>query len=296
MEYAVRHRTSYRYLQDVSYSCHLVHLTPRPTPLQRVLSSNLVMNPQPADFVRGTDAFGNVAGWFSIEEPHRVFEIVAQARVVVAPPRMIAAEDDVPWERVREILEAAATPETRAATHFLFDSPLTAARADLAGYALTSFAPGRGILSAAAELTSRIHRDFRYDPQVTDTTTTVDRVFEIRAGVCQDLAHVAISALRAIGLAGRYVSGYLLTVPPPGQPRLVGADASHAWFSVWVPKPGWIDFDPTNNIRAGESHITVAWGRDYTDVPPIGGVIAGGGNHFVDVGVDVVPATSSEGG
>lgn len=288
MEYAIRHRTAYRYLQDVSYSCHLVHLTPRVTARQRVLETALHMLPAPVDLTSRNDVFGNAVGWFAIEEPHRVFEIVSEARVVVDPATKLTAEDDVPWEDVRAALEEAAEPSVRDAAHFLFDSPLTTSRADLAGFAAQSFVSGCGILTAAADLTNRIHRDFRYDTMVTDAATPVDRVFEIRAGVCQDLAHVAVAALRAIGLAARYVSGYLLTAPPPGQPRLVGADASHAWFSIWTPG-GWIDFDPTNNVRAGEAHITVAWGRDYTDVMPISGVIAGGGDHFVEVGVDVVP-------
>jgi transglutaminase-like putative cysteine protease len=138
-------------------------------------------------------------------------------------------------------------------------------------------------------LMNRIHKDFRYDTTVTDVATPVDRVYEIRAGVCQDLAHAGIAAMRSIGLPARYVSGYLLTQPPPGKPRLLGSDASHAWFSVWAPPFGWVDLDPTNNIVVGESHVTVAWGRDYSDVAPVSGIILGGHDHVVDVGVDVIP-------
>jgi transglutaminase-like putative cysteine protease len=136
---------------------------------------------------------------------------------------------------------------------------------------------------------ARIHMDFRYDTTVTDAYTAVDQVFEIRAGVCQDLAHVGIAALRALGLPARYVSGYLLTRPPPGRERMIGADASHAWFAVWAPPFGWVDLDPTNDMIPGDGHITVAWGRDYGDVAPINGIVTGGGEHLIEVGVDVLP-------
>jgi len=290
MEYLVRHRTAYRYLQDVSSSCHVAHLLPRRTPRQDVVSTELAFSPEPLRSEARIDYFGNRQNFFTIEKSHTVLEVVSQSRVVVHPPVNLERGDEVPWEEVRAMLEEAAEDETRDATQYLFDSPQIAVQSDMAAYAEIGFTPGRGILSAAADLTTRIHRDFRYDSTVTDAYTPVDKVFRIRAGVCQDLAHVAIASLRAIGLAARYVSGYLLTSPPPGQPRLVGADASHAWFAVWVPSCGWVDFDPTNNMQAGETHITAAWGRDYSDVAPISGVITGGGDHIVEVGVDVVPA------
>jgi len=293
VEYLVRHRTAYRYLFDVVHSCHVAHLSPRDAPRQRVLSADLAIVPEPAVSVRRHDHFGNVEHMFTIDQPHTVCEVVSQSRIVVDPSTPLNRRADVPWERVRAVLEAAADGDSRDAVPYLFDSPLIAANAEMAAYAETSFTPGRGILTAAAELTTRIHRDFRYDTSVTDAYTPVGQVFRIRAGVCQDLAHAAIAALRAIGLSARYVSGYLLTSPPPGQPRLVGADASHAWFSVWTPFCGWTDFDPTNNMQAGEAHITTAWGRDYADIAPIAGVITGGGDHVVEVGVDVLPATES---
>jgi transglutaminase-like putative cysteine protease len=155
--------------------------------------------------------------------------------------------------------------------------------------ASAAISPGRPLLAGAMELMNRIHKDFRYDTTVTDATTPVDRVFEIRAGVCQDLAHVGIAAMRSIGLPARYVSGYLLTQPPPGMTRMLGADASHAWFSVWAPPFGWVDLDPTNNVLVSETHVTASWGRDYGDVAPVGGIILGGHDHVVDVGVDVIP-------
>lgn len=292
MEYAVRHRTTYRYIQDVANSCHVAHLVPRDTPQQHVRETALAIVPQPALTSRQLDYFGNVQHLFAVEHPYKAFEVVSESRVMVHEPARLAEDDDVPWEKVRDALERADNVAARDAVQFLFDSPLTAMRSDPADYALRSFTPSRGILSAAADLTSRIHRDFRYDTTVTDACTSVEKVFQIRAGVCQDLAHVALAALRSVGLAARYVSGYLLTAPPPGQPRLVGTDASHAWFAVWVPTCGWVDFDPTNNMRAGLSHITVAWGRDYSDVVPLGGIVTGGGEHVVEVGVDVLPMAS----
>ena len=156
-------------------------------------------------------------------------------------------------------------------------------------YARASFPRGRPLLACVLDLNSRIHADFTFDKEATDTRTTVKRAFELRAGVCQDLAHVGLATVRSMGLAARYVSGYLLTHPPPGRERLIGADASHAWFSVWIPPFGWVDFDPTNDMLPSDEHITVAWGRDYGDVAPIHGIITGGSEHEVEVAVDVMP-------
>lgn len=289
MEYRVRHRTTYRYLQDVSHSCHLAHLIPRETAAQHVRSAKVILSPEPARKHRRQDFFGNAVEWFALDQPHSVLDVLSESRVIVAAPRPAGADASEPWEKVREKLELAVDEGTRDAVQYIFDSPLTGYRSGVTAYAKESFTKGRPVLAAATELMSRIHRDFHYDTTVTDATTTVDRVFEIRAGVCQDLAHVGIACLRSLGLAARYVSGYLLTQPPPGRPRLIGADASHAWFSVWAPPYGWIDLDPTNNVRPGESHVTVGWGRDYGDVAPINGVVTGGGDHVVDVSVDVMP-------
>ena len=292
MEYLVRHRTTYRYLQDVSYSCHIAHLALRDTPLQQVISSHLALDPPPASRVKRPDYFGNQAEWFALDQPHNVLEVLAESQVRVSPAPDRDAATSLSWEEVRTALELAADSAHVDAVQFLFDSPLTAFQSDVADYALESFPPGQPILTGAVDLMRRIHEDFRYDTTVTDATTPVDRVFEIRAGVCQDLAHVGIAALRSIGLAARYVSGYLLTNPPPGTARLLGADASHAWFSVWAPPFGWVDLDPTNNVAVGEGHVTVAYGRDYGDVAPLNGIILGGHDHMIEVGVDVIPARS----
>lgn len=289
MEYDVRHVTTYRYLQDVSYSCHIAHLMPRKTALQDVVRAEIVLSETPSSRSRRTDFFGNAVEWFAIDHPHNVLEVLSQSRVRVESAPPLDPGKSLPWEKVRKLVADAVEPEACAAVQFIFDSPLTASRATIAHYAEASFPKGRPISEGAFDLMHRIHAEFRYDTTVTDATTPVDRVFDIRSGVCQDLAHVGIACLRALGLPARYVSGYLLTEPPPGKPRLLGADASHAWFSVWAPPFGWIDLDPTNDMRPSDGHVTVAWGRDYTDVPPINGVITGGGEHIVDVGVDVLP-------
>ncbi len=289
MEYHVRHRTTYRYLQDVSHSWHLAHLRPRATPFQAVHDSSISLSLEPASRVAREDYFQNPCEWFSIDQPHTHLEVLAESRVTVQPAPQRVSRDSLSWEEVRLRLESPQDEEERDAVQYLFDSPMTKYHSGIAEYGAVSFPPSRPVLAGAMELMHRIHQDFRYDTTVTDVTTPVDRVFEIRAGVCQDLAHVGIAALRAMGLAARYVSGYLLTQPPPGKPRLLGADASHAWFSVWAPPFGWVDLDPTNDIPVGESHVTAAWGRDYGDVAPVAGIILGGHDHVVDVGVDVIP-------
>ena len=291
MEYHVRHRTTYRYLQDVSHSWHLAHLRPRVTPLQAVHDSSITLSLESASRVAREDYFRNPCEWFSIDQPHTHLEVLAESRVTVQPAPMRTSRESLSWEEVRQKLESPQDEEGRDAVQYLFDSPMTKYHSDIAEYGAVSFPPDRPVLAGAMELMHRIHQDFRYDTTVTDVTTSVDRVFEIRAGVCQDLAHVGIAALRAMGLAARYVSGYLLTQPPPGKPRLLGADASHAWFSVWAPPFGWVDLDPTNDIPVGESHVTAAWGRDYGDVAPVAGIILGGHDHVVDVGVDVIPVS-----
>jgi transglutaminase-like putative cysteine protease len=288
-EYFVRHRTTYRYIQDVSHSWHLAHLKLRDTAVQTVHDSTVTLSLDAASRVERDDYFGNPTELFSIDQPHTQLDVLAESHVRVEPRPARASRDSLPHEDVRRLLEAPSVDEARDAVQFLFDSPLTKFTGDIASYGIVSFPPGRPLLAGAIELMNRIHKDFRYDTTVTDATTPVDRVFEIRAGVCQDLAHAGIAAMRSIGLPARYVSGYLLTQPPPGQPRLLGADASHAWFSVWAPPFGWVDLDPTNNVLVGETHVTSSWGRDYGDVAPVAGIILGGHDHVVDVGVDVIP-------
>jgi transglutaminase-like putative cysteine protease len=291
MEYDVRHRTTYRYPQNVSYSCHVAHLLPRDTATQRVEKAQIALSQTPSRRHGHKDYFGNAVEWFAIDQSHTLLEIVSQSRVSVAPAKPLDPAESAAWENVRAALAQPSGEGARDAVQYTFDSPLTVPSPVIAVYAARSFTSGRPILEAALDLMHRIHKGFRYDTTVTDARTPVEHAFEIRSGVCQDLAHVGIACLRSLGLAARYVSGYLVTTPPPGKPRLLGADASHAWFSVWAPPFGWVDLDPTNDMRVGEGHVTVAWGRDYTDVSPIDGVVSGGGAHSVDVGGDVLPVT-----
>jgi transglutaminase-like putative cysteine protease len=293
MIHHVVHVTEYLYSERVSTSHHDLHLLPRATPTQRCLREELEIAPVPATRRERTDDFGNRCTYVEIHEPHNNLRVTSRADVeVVALPPLPA--ESAPWEAVRDAARAGADPEAGAARQFLFASPHapTASWPRAREYALPSFAPGRGIVEAARDLMTRIHKEFVYDSHATTIATPVDEVLQLRRGVCQDFAHVQISCLRALGLPARYVSGYLVTRPPPGKPRLVGADASHAWLAVWVPGQGnnaWLPLDPTNDLIPGEQHITVAWGRDYSDVTPVRGVIMGGGRHDLWVSVDVSP-------
>jgi transglutaminase-like putative cysteine protease len=287
--YTVRHRTTYTYQSDVAYSRLIAHLVPRETARQRSLAVDVTLEPAPVKRFDRSDFFGNTTSWFIVDEPHDTLEIFAESRVTIDPAPAFAPELSLPWESARTALAPPVGTETFDVVQYAFDTPLTATDAAVVSYARPSFQPARPLLDCALELNARIHRDFTFDKEATDTRTTVKDAFELRAGVCQDLAHVGIACVRSMGLAARYVSGYLLTHPPPGRERLIGADASHAWFAVWIPPFGWIDFDPTNDMLPSSEHITVAWGRDYADVAPLHGIITGGSEHEVDVAVDVIP-------
>lgn len=284
MIYRIRHHTVYSYSEDVSLCHNLAHLLPRPAPRQLSRACQLLIQPQPEVLNDAVDYFGNPVTFFTLQEPHRELTITAQHITEVVPPAPPVDPQGPPWEEA-----CAALPGILEAYPFVFDSRYVRSTADLADYARPSFPAGRQLLDAALDLTRRIHAEFRYDPKATTIATPLKEVLTRRSGVCQDFAHLAIGCLRARGLAARYVSGYLCTAPPPGQERLVGADASHAWLSVFCPGQGWIDLDPTNNVVPADKHIQLAWGRDYDDVSPIKGVILGGGKHEVRVAVDVVP-------
>lgn len=287
--YVVRHRTTYEYRQDVVYSRLVAHLAPRATPRQSPLAYDVRVEPVPAQRVERADFFGNRTDWFVVEQPHERLEVAAESHVAVGPAPSLDPGSSPGWETVRRACETLNEPAAVDAMQYAFDTQLTATNDDILAYARTSFSPGRSVLASLLELNSRIHADFAYDKDATDASTPVGHAFELRAGVCQDFAHAGIACLRAMGLPARYVSGYLLTQAPPGRERLVGADASHAWFAAWIPTLGWIDFDPTNDMLPSESHITVAWGRDYADVAPVHGIITGGSEHEVEVAVDVTP-------
>jgi len=294
MKYTVRHVTNYRY---VAYSsgCHnVVHLTPRETTHQKLLRWTLDVSPEPESTSTFEDYFGNDVTFFSIHQSHQQLKITATSQVIVDPV-WIDIEKSPPWEEVRKSVRAHDSEPSLDAFQYLWDSPFIKANSTLGGYARVSFPPGRPLLAAVFELNRRIHREFKYKPQSTTIATPLEEVFEKRAGVCQDFAHLMIGCLRSIGLPARYVSGYLRTIPPkpdptkPKAPVLVGADASHAWLAVYCPGVGWVDFDPTNDLIPSEMHITLAWGRDYDDVSPIKGVVIGGGEHQLEVGVEVKP-------
>ncbi len=278
MRYRVRHQTVYQYSEDVSLSHSLVTCQPRNTERQQCLHSDTWIEPTPTFWERRRDALGNWIGYFSLEERHRRLTIVCRSQVEVQPRGQIGST--APWEGL--------LPDHPGLYQFLYPTPWTTC-AECKGYAAPSFTPGRPALGALLDLTARIHKDFRYRPGSTDVSTPIAQVMQGRSGVCQDFAHVLVCCARHFGLPARYVSGYLLTTPPPGQARLVGADASHAWASIWLPDLGWVDFDPTNNCVCDEHHVVLAWGRDYQEVAPMRGVVLGGGRQTIQVGVDVVP-------
>jgi transglutaminase-like putative cysteine protease len=289
MMYQVRHETTYEYSDPVSVSHHILRLTPRDMPGQIRHSSRLDILPVPQSHTtKHQDYFGNLVTTFSLQEPHEelIVEVASQLEVVVLPKPDFAQSPA--WETVRDSICTDHTPEGLEACQFVFDSSRISAKPALADYARESFSEARPFLEGVMDLTSRINRDFRFDTKATEVSTPVETFFEKRRGVCQDFSHLQIACLRSLGLPARYVSGYLRTIPPKGKARLVGADASHAWCAAWCPGIGWVDFDPTNNCVPSDSHITVAWGRDYSDVSPIHGVLLGGARHTLHVAVDVI--------
>lgn len=287
MRFSVRHRTTFEYEDLVSVSHHLLHLTPRDHPRQRCVQSTIVIRPEPTLNCEGQDYFGNPVRHLMISEPHRKLIVEADSLVdVTAESSAGQAAAGPAWEDIVRMLEVPAGTALEA-YEFVFDSPYVACDEATRAFALESFLPGRPVLEACGDLTRRIYEQFEYRGGVSDVSTPVAQVLAQRQGVCQDFAHLQIACLRSLGLPARYVSGYLLTRPPEGTPKLVGADASHAWLAIWAAESGWVDFDPTNNQRPGKEHITVGWGRDYGDVSPINGFILGGGAHTIDVAVDV---------
>lgn len=293
MRYRVRHRTVYAYAEKVDLSGHMLHLTPRPLPGQRVLTSNLHAAPLPSRVSEGTDHFGNAVRWLFLDRPHDRFEVTLEADIDVALPPPPPANATPPWEQVAEVARCGGPRAWRDA-EFAFASPMAPADPAAGAYAAASFPPGRPVLEGLLDLTRRINREFAFKPGETTVHTPVSQVLASRAGVCQDFTHLMIAGLRALGLPARYVSGYLRTTPPPGPPpggeALRGADQSHAWVGCWMgPEAGWVDLDPTNNLVVHTDHVVLAWGRDYSDISPIRGVILGGGTHTVEVGVDLVP-------
>jgi transglutaminase-like putative cysteine protease len=289
MKYRVTHRTEYLYSGTVSQCHNLAHLQPRNSDRQQCLRYQLHIDPVPNDVAEHSDFFGNRISYFSIQQPHQSMTVTASSDVILQEEAgQLPLYNDSPWDQIRERLAAPVSGELCEQRQYVFDSPLAMANPELANYAASSFPPGRPLLEAVHDLMQRVHTDFVYDPGFTTISTPLSEVLANRRGVCQDFAHLAIACLRSLGLAARYVSGYLETLPLPGQQKLQGADESHAWFSVYLPDNGWLDFDPTNNQIPLDQHITTAWGRDFSDVTPLKGVSYGGDpGHQLRVSVDV---------
>jgi transglutaminase-like putative cysteine protease len=286
MLFSVRHRTVYRYAEPVTLANHLAHLRPIDGPGQTCRRHSLAVSPLPTDIEESRDYFGNFATAFTISEAHTTLTVEAESEVDRDLPPLLPAESPS-WEQVRDALAHAPTEADRLAAEFVAPSRGAEAGDQVAAYARTAFPEGMAIADAAFAFTRRIHEEFAFSPGATGVSTAPEEVLKLRRGVCQDFAHLMIAGCRSLGLAARYVSGYLETAPPGDGMRLVGADVSHAWVQVYLGEGAWADLDPTNNCTAGIGHITTAIGRDYGDVSPLGGVILGGGAHRVEVAVEV---------
>jgi transglutaminase-like putative cysteine protease len=289
--YRVRHETVYRYGGDVAHSHQLLHLTPRDSPHQTCRFRSITVQPPPSNRSEMLDAFGNLTTRLEYDSPHDRLEVLAEVGVEVRKPPDAAADASLPWEALRDGLTyvgKALPPDYLEACRFRMESSYVRVKQAFTEYAADCFLAGTPVLAGAEALMHKVHRDFTYAPGSTTIRTSAVEAFDARRGVCQDFSHIMIACLRAIGLPARYVSGYLRTLPPPGaDASWLGADASHAWVSVLCPPFGWIDLDPTNDVRVSTGHIVIAWGRDFGDVSPLRGVIIGGGKHRLSVRVSV---------
>jgi transglutaminase-like putative cysteine protease len=288
MIYRIVHKTTYKYKSPVSFGDHVACLTPRNLPHHRRTRNELRITPR-AKYTERIDYFGNQLSFFTIPEPHSGLVVEARSEVAIDEVPRPRPEQSLAWEEVARSLPDDRSPESLEAYQFVFESPRIRPSAEFASYAAPSFKPGRQFAEALLDLTARIHQDFRFDSKATSVRTPPEEVLRKRRGVCQDFAHLQIACLRSLNLPARYVSGYLRTYPPPGRPRLVGADVSHAWLSAYCPGMGWLDVDPTNNVVPSYNHVMLGWGRDYGDVSPLRGVILGGRDHTLKVAVDVEP-------
>jgi transglutaminase-like putative cysteine protease len=290
MRYRVAHTTTYEYSAPVSICHNEARLVPRVTSCQQPLGTRLTIEPPAAGLTEDRDYFGNVVHFFALEEAHFRFSVTAASHVDVTPYEQPVLALSPAWELVRDAARLDHSPDGLRALEYTLESPYVRFGVGLFEYAAPSFSARRPVLEAVFELTRRVFMDFKYEPGSTTIATPLGEVLETRRGVCQDFAHLQIGMLRMFGLPARYVSGYVHTAPLPGEPRLQGADATHAWLSVYCPGFGYVDFDPTNGCIPNDEHITLAWGRDFSDTSPLRGVILGGGNHRVRVGVDVLRA------
>ncbi|WP_354623688.1 transglutaminase family protein [Psychromonas sp. MME2] len=289
MKYKIKHSTTYRYADFVSLCQNQARLTPKTNQSQICHSSYIEILPPSSYLHEYTDYFNNKVTVFEIAKQHRELTVTMVSEVELLEqqnPNLSAV--DMPWEKVKALLTTPNTTTLLKVSEFVLPSQFTPLEAGIRAYALTSFTEGKNLIEACTDLMARIFHDFQYDPGFTTISTPLSVVFAQKRGVCQDFAHFALACLRSIGLAGRYVSGYIETLPPEGEVKLEGADATHAWFAVFVPNYGWVDFDPTNNALPTNQHITLAVGRDFSDVTPLKGVVFGGGSQLLDVAVDMV--------
>lgn len=301
MIYRVIHETRYVYTEAVSLCHSVARLTPRHLPGQKLLRSQVIIDPMPSAYREHSDFFGNTMCYFALQQPHDHLTVTAASEVELTRDHAVGNHGQgQSWEEARAALLYDGAPESLDARPFILPSPHVAPSTELATFAAPLFRPGRPLLEALQALMEQIHREFSFVPGYTTVTTPLHEVLQHRKGVCQDFAHLGIGCLRTLGLAARYVSGYLETTPPPGKAKLRGADVSHAWYAVFVPGLGWVDYDPTNNVLPANQHVTVAVGRDYSDVVPVKGVIFGGGSQQLFVSVDMErldpPSSSADSG
>ena len=298
MKYRITHTTQYHYSQAAELCQNEARLQPRDFWRQQCELTCFEISPAPVDFHERLDYFGNHVAYFAIQQAHRQLVVTAVSELTLFPEqRSFDASNPLSWEQARSLLQEMPPGKSQRrdqeielldAKQYVLDSPMGIASDEISRYGQPSFLPNRPLVDIVRDLMQRIYNDFTYDPSFTTIATPLSDVLIHRRGVCQDFAHLAIACLRAYGIAARYVSGYIETRPAPGKPRTVGADASHAWFSVYSPGMGWLDFDPTNNTVPADQHITLAWGRDYSDVTPLKGIAYGGGQHTLSVSVDVL--------
>lgn len=292
--YRVVHETRYSYQSMVTLSQQYLHMTPRSFPYQQTETHQIWVDPIEEDGVDGVDYFGNRTRHIAITTPHKTLLVHAESTVALSPRYDLAQiKGTLSWEILRDTMQQDRDPATLEACRYLYASPHVSCSSELEHYARTSYTAGRPQLDAALELTQRIFDEFEFDAKATEISTPLEEVLKGRRGVCQDFAQLMIGCLRSLGLPARYVSGYILTHPPAGQPRMMGADASHAWVSVFCPGLGWVDFDPTNRCLVQSEHITLGWGRDFSDVTPMRGIVLGGGEHELEVRVTVTPLSVS---
>ena len=288
MKYTIQHTTAYTYLEPVSLCHNIARLVPRNTPGQICKNTNIQIDPQPDRVNEYEDFFGNKVIYFSIEKEHWELTVTVTSEVErnVSVQQKMQDYRNITWKIIKEEL-LTGDADAVEIKQYVFETPMTLWDEEIVNYALESFKPGRPVFEAAEELTRRIYQDFEYKPGYTTIATPLSLVMQERKGVCQDFAHLAIACLRSVGLPARYVSGYIETLSPEGIEKLIGTDASHAWFSVYIPEMGWTDFDPTNNCLVSDQHITIGWGRDYSDIAPLEGIILSSGSHELSVSVDV---------